>query len=80
MSTIEELRAQAQSKYKVIPGFSCLEMKREGQEMLRQELAGLSESEIQAYWDKLHEELLAWQADAKREYGEPPTSEPAPTS
>lgn len=60
-----ERLARLLEEIKPVPGFSCLEMKRQGQERIMQELHGKTEAEIQAYWDQAHEALLAWQAAAR---------------
>jgi len=66
-----EIKTEPLSRYEVIPGFSCLALKEQGQELLQERLAGMSDDEVQAYWDAKHTELLAWQAEAKRKFGPP---------
>ena len=52
-----------------IPGYDCLELKRLGQERIKEELTGLSPDEVRAYWRERHEELLALQAESPQKTG-----------
>jgi hypothetical protein len=40
-------------------------MKRQGQEHILQELEGKTAEEVGAYWERAHQQMLAWQAEAR---------------
>ena len=44
--------------YEPIPGFDCVEMKRQGAARIYEELKDLSPEEVAAYWHRRNEEFL----------------------
>lgn len=53
-----------------IPGFDCLEMKRQAQERINAELAGMSREEELEYWRAKHAEFVAEQAALRAKLAE----------
>lgn len=51
--------------------FDAVEMKRQGQERLRQKLAGMTPEQVQAFWDQKTRELQERQRAAREQAARP---------